>query len=336
MIPNSDRGRSELSVPRDDSAPATTLDANDVCGVLVTYHPDAEFPRRLAAMRRQLGAVVIVDNGSGEAARTMLRELGKDPSIEVVCEPEKRGVATALNIGLARAAARGFSWALLLDQDSRIDADLVAGLLAVYRAFPDRGRLAIIGAGFRDFREEPDATLHGAAADSWEELDYVITSGSLLSLASYREVGGFRDDFFIDYVDTEYCWRARARGFRVIKTRKHLMSHAIGKPSRHRLLWMTKWTTNHPPDRRYYIARNYTILAREQARERARQPPRGRGSGSGRGFPGRWVFKSLGLVFKLAKRVVLYEDRRREKLFALLQGWYHGVRGIAGARRGAR
>jgi rhamnosyltransferase len=299
------------------------LSAADICGVLVTYHPDAQFPARLAAMRRQLAAVVIVDNGSGGAAQTMLRELAADPAIEVVCEPVNRGVATALNVGLARAAARGFAWALLLDQDSRIDADLLAGLLAVYHAFPDRERLAVVGAGFRDFREEPDATEHGAAPDSWEELDYVITSGSLLSLEAFARVGAFRDDFFIDYVDTEYCWRARALGYRIIKTRRHLMTHAIGNPSRHRLLWMTKWTTNHPPDRRYYIARNFTILTREQSRDRPR------------GFAGRWIFKSLGLVFKLAKRVVLYEDRRREKLFALVQGWYHGARGIAGPRRSA-
>jgi rhamnosyltransferase len=320
MIPNSSRGRIDPRARCDGSAPATTLAAADVCGVLVTYHPDAQFPPRLAALRRQLGAIVIVDNGSDGDAHAMLRESAEDPAIEVVCEPENRGVATALNIGLARAAARGFAWALLLDQDSRIDEDLVAGLLAVYHAFPERERLAIVAAGFRDFREEPDATKHGAAPDSWEELDQVITSGSLLSLAAFARVGRFRDDFFIDYVDTEYCWRARALGYGVIKTRKHLMSHAIGRPSRHRLLWMRKWTTNHPPDRRYYIARNFTILTREQAR----------------GHAGRWVLESLGLVFKLAKRVVLYEDRRRAKLFALLQGWYHGVRGIAGRRPRAR
>ncbi len=312
-----------MSAPRADSAAATVLAATDICGVLVTYHPDAELPRRLTAMRRQLDALVIVDNGSGSTALAMLRELAADPAIEVVYESENRGVATALNIGLARAAARGFAWALLLDQDSRIDEDLLAGLLSVYHAFPDRERLAVVGAGFRDFREEPDATEHGAAPDSWEELDYVITSGSLISLAVFARVGAFREDFFIDYVDTEYCWRARALGFRIIKTRKQLMSHAIGKPSRHRLLWMTKWTTNHPPDRRYYIARNFTILTREQGRNRPR------------GFAGRWVFKSLGLVFKLAKRVLLYEDHRPEKLFALAQGWYHGARGITGPRRRA-
>ena len=41
------------------------------------------------------------------------------------------------------------------------------------------------------------------------------------------------------------------------------MSHAIGAYSQHSWLGMNKWTTNHSPDRRYYIARNDTVMLRE-------------------------------------------------------------------------
>jgi len=37
----------------------------------------------------------------------------------------------------------------------------------------------------------------------------VITSGSLLPLATYADIGPFREEFFIDFVDTDYCFRAR-------------------------------------------------------------------------------------------------------------------------------
>ena len=33
---------------------------------------------------------------------------------------------------------------------------------------------------------------------------------------------------------------------------------------------MTKWTTNHSPDRRYYIARNDTVMLREYGGYRVR------------------------------------------------------------------
>ncbi len=41
------------------------------------------------------------------------------------------------------------------------------------------------------------------------------------------------------------------------------MSHAIGAITRHNVLGFKKWTYNHSPDRRYYIARNDTVLLHE-------------------------------------------------------------------------
>src|SRR6202044_2225279 len=121
-----------------------------------------------------------------------------------------------------------------------------------------------------------------AAWPAWEEVKSVITSGSLIPLAVHAAVGAFRDEFFIDYVDSEYCFRARAQGYRVIRTTQPLMSHTIGAPTRHSLLGLSKWTTNHSPDRRYYIARNDTVMLREYggyafgswALERLGRPPR--------------------------------------------------------------
>jgi GT2 family glycosyltransferase len=38
------------------------------------------------------------------------------------------GIARALNIGIERAVLRGFSWVLLLDQDSCVEKDMVQTL----------------------------------------------------------------------------------------------------------------------------------------------------------------------------------------------------------------
>jgi rhamnosyltransferase len=145
----------------------------------------------------------------------------------------------------------------------------------------------------------------------------VITSGSLLSLSTLDRIGGFRDDFFIDYVDSEFCFRARALGYRVAMTRKPLMSHAIGASTHHALLGVRKWTSNHSADRRYYMARNDTIMLKEYG-----------------GFPwGTWALKSLGRRVRTCKRIVLYEDAKLAKVAAVAHGWWHGVRGHLGPRR---
>jgi len=153
--------------------------ARDVCAVLVTYHPDAEFSARLREISRQVDAVIIVDNGSTDLEQQRLRGLAEDPAVELIFNIENLGVARGLNIGVQRAIALGYRWALLLD-------------LKIQETFPERNRLAVIGV--------------------------------------------FREEFFIDRVDFEYCLRAKARGYCVIRTRKPLMSHTIGTPTAHRLL----------------------------------------------------------------------------------------------------
>jgi rhamnosyltransferase len=282
-----------------------------VCAVLVSYHPDAELPRRAARILAQVGALVIVDNGSGEATHEMLRRIAADPRVSLVLNSANLGVATALNLGVERVRALGFAWMLLLDQDSDLRDDMLASLIEVRAAYPQPARVAVIGAGFGE--ETP-----AAAGAAWQEVESVITSGSLIPLAVHAAVGPFRDEFFIDYVDSEYCFRARAQGYRVIRTAKPLMSHTIGAPTRHDLLGIAKWTTNHSPDRRYYIARNDTVMLREYG-----------------GYAyGSWALKSLDRRLRTCKLIVLYERSKGRKIAAVLAGWWDGVRGRLGVRGG--
>jgi rhamnosyltransferase len=298
--------------------PEHLTEPKDVCAVLVTFHPDSELPTRLGSITRQVGAVVMVDNGSADAELAMLRDSATDPAVELVLNSENLGLARALNIGMQHAAALGYSWVLLLDQDSRVDGDMVKTLMAVHESFPDKEHLAIIGSGFRErHRRSPKAVKLESCGNEWDEVDTIITSGSLLSLRAFSHVGPFREDFFIDYVDTEYCGRARANGYRVVKTRRPLMSHSIGKPTQHRLLWMKKWTSNHSADRRYYIARNHTVMVRE----------------SGRYPLGSWALVSFLGCMTAFKRITLYEQSKGSKIAAVFLGWWDGVQGHMGRRK---
>jgi rhamnosyltransferase len=293
--------------------------ALDVCGVVVTYHPDAEFSSRLERLSRQVGRVIVVDNGSTGSELRMLSELSTDPSVELVINGENRGVAQALNEGIRRAASRGYAYALLLDQDTQVDEGMVAALLAVYASFPDRAGLAVIGSHYVGASaieiKSPDG--RKAEAAQCDEVEAVITSGSLLPLAAYKVIGPFREEFFIDYVDIDYCVRARAKGYRVVKTKKALMSHVIGSPTRHEWLGLKKSTTNHSADRRYYIARNNTVMLRE----------------SGNYFAGGWAVKSLFRCLRQCRRILLHEGSKAEKIIAVAHGWWDGILGRMGPRR---
>ena len=204
---------------------------------------------------------------------------------------------------------------------------MIEALAAVRDSFPDPAHLAVIGSGYDDefealsapSRERGNRQGDRQGGAAWQDMESVITSGSLLSLAAFAAIGPFREEFFIDHVDTEYCLRARLKHFRVIQTRSPLMSHAIGAPTTHRILWMRKRTTNHAPDRRYYFTRNDTVLLHE----------RGKHPG------GLWILKGLMRSLRTCKRILLYEQMKAAKINAVLSGWWDGVRGRLGPRKAA-
>jgi rhamnosyltransferase len=292
-----------------------------VCAIVVTYHPDDGFAARLGRIVPQVAATFIVDNGSTGTGMTMLRGAAAGATVALICNSENLGVATALNIGARRALAEGFTWALLLDQDTEVDPDMVDGLLAAHASCAGVDRIIIVGSRFRDTHGPSVEPIRlGSRAELWEEVESTITSGSLLSLRAYAAIAPFRDEFFIDYVDTEFCIRARAAGYRIIQTRRPLMSHTVGAPTSHKLPWSTKWTTNHSSDRRYYIARNNTVLLREYGT---------RGGGP-------WLFKSFIRCCRLVKRIAFYERDKTKKIFAVWQGWWDALHGRMGPRRAPR
>ena len=297
--------------------PASSTPAADVYAVVVTYHPDAGFPQRLARLIPQVSRTLIVDNGSGPQALAMLRELAARPAVQLLANLDNLGIAHALNRGVREAAAHGRAWAFLLDQDTEVAADIVEKLLATAASHPDPAHLAVVGSRFRDTtgRGEDQRGLDSRGA-TWQAMESVITSGSLLSLPIYAAIGPFRDDFFIDHVDTEYCYRARAAGYRIIETLEPLMAHTVGAPTRHHVLGGFKWTTNHSAERRYYMARNNTVLLREY------------GTSKGRA----WRYKSFVRCLRLCKRIAYFEADKSLKIRAVAAGWWDGVRGKMGPR----
>jgi rhamnosyltransferase len=294
-------------------------DNQSICAVLVTYHPDNDFPARLARVVSQVGAAVVVDNGSSASELDMLRRATVGAATLVLIEnSENLGIARALNIGVHHAQSLGHAWTLLLDQDTLVDTDMVKQLLSI-QASVAADRVAAIGARFRDTSGQTVEPIRlSAQGNHWQEVESVITSGCLLSLRAYGAIGPFREDFFIDYVDTEFCFRARAAGFRIIMTRAALMSHTVGAATSHTMLGGKTWTTNHSAERRYYIARNNTVMLREYA-------------GFGRGH---WLWKSLSRTFRLTKRIAFFETDKISKIAATWQGWRDAVRGRMGPRRG--
>jgi rhamnosyltransferase len=290
-----------------------------VAAVIVTFHPDPDFKDVFAALLDQVSAIVVVDNGScpGELPA------GDDPTlrdrVEVITNGENRGLATALNQGLRRARERGFSWALTLDQDSSPLPNLVAAAARAFESHPHRERLAAIGATAVDAEDPGDAATRApisASARAYRTMPAVITSGTLHSIPAWERLGGFREDFFIDCVDTEFCLRARARGLEVIQATEPALAHRIGAPSRKWVLGRWMLPTNHSPLRRYYVTRNRISFWKTYART-----------------DGRFVLQDMRQCLREWIGIAFAESDRAAKLRAILAGARDAALGRYGARR---
>ncbi|MBB4266921.1 glycosyltransferase [Roseospira visakhapatnamensis] len=292
-----------------------------VAAVVVTYHADAAgIGDRLARLAAQVDAVVVVDNGSGPDTVAALRAAAEAlPAVSLVLNPDNQGLAAAQNQGMAAALAAGFAWLLLMDDDSTPAPDMVAalarveaahpgafGLLAPRLRYPDSGRvpgfLTAHGRGLWP-RKRP-APESGILADPV----FVIASGSLIRAEAVRAVGPMRADFFIDYLDVEYCFRLTAAGVRLAVVGDAVLDHALGRQTAHRVLGRTVWCSNHAPFRCRAMARNRLRLWRAW----------------GRRHPGWMAQDLLALVVQLW-RVLALEDDGRAKATAILRGLREGL-----------
>src|SRR5258708_29269327 len=120
----------------------------DVLAAVVTFHPGADLTHNLEALRRQVAAVLVIDNGSADFASVERAALAA--GCHVIANSDNLGIAAALNQAADLARAQDYAWLATFDQDSLVPDGALAGLLAVYAAHPDRERIAIMAMSHPD------------------------------------------------------------------------------------------------------------------------------------------------------------------------------------------
>ncbi len=280
-----------------------------ICAVIVLHFPDIGFRNRLHRIIKQVDAVIIVDNSGADAETRDLPDEFAGQQVHFLWNDSNRGVATALNQGVQFAEQYGYQWIILFDQDTEPTERMSSVLLELYQECCKNGGRALVGANYVNGLGAVQVSCDDSIT-SWIPRKTIITSGTLLSLEVYNLIGPFRDEFFIDAVDHDYCLRAAAKGIKVVLSCEPLMHHAIGMQSRHSLAWKKTASSNHSAGRRYYMARNNLILVREYC---LKEPA--------------WAWKSVCYIGKTFILVAFFEKDKVPKLIAMISGILHAVIG---------
>jgi rhamnosyltransferase len=255
-----------------------------------------------------------VDNGSDGESLERLRLASQSFEFELVENGENVGIAEALNRGVRLAIAKGFPWVILLDQDSKLTNGFVVSMFAAWQSHPMRERIGSMHPTYRN----PETGLVPAVLRAEDGGPVAsITSGALMPAWIFEKAGWFDSDFFIDWVDIEYCLRIRAAGYLVADTTEAVLLHTAGHPKRVTFLGFSFQPSHHSAVRRYYISRNRIAVFRRYWRV----------------FP-RWSMLLMYEAFRETVKCFLAEEERPRKLRSLLLGTWDGLTGRMGRRQG--
>lgn len=280
-----------------------------VCAAVVAYAPHIDLLSRvLAAIAPQVAEVFVVANDGGAWSCPL------PPNTTLLKQDRNIGLGGAYNVAARLARDRGFRYLLLLDQDSVASAGMVSLLL---EAFSMTKEIAATGPLWRDSRTGEDGFFlrlspwgmrkHRSSAEV-VSVDFLISSGSLISLAALSDIGPFDETLFIEHVDTEWSLRAQAKGYQLYGVTGARLDHAFGDavlvPSR---LGLGHRFVLYPPERNYYLVRNSIVLWR-------------------RSYTGwRWILGDIRRTVLLALMYTLCVPPRLERLHSILRGVHDGM-----------
>lgn len=277
---------------------------NDICAIIVSYDCDKNIINCINSIEKQVASIVVVDNGSSSSSKEVLEEIIKR-GINIIYNEDNMGIAYALNQGVTYAKEKKYKWVLTLDQDSTATEAMISKMLNVYSSLDDYYKdkvVSIVPSHVEQSSYKESEAVNGSS--SYEEILTDITSGNLVKLDVFDDIGYYNEKMFIDLVDHEFCLRLRSKGFVIIRVKDSILLHNLGNTNVRKLFSKTVYSTNHSPIRRYYITRNRNYIWNKYEE-----------------FYPEWVKHDKKSALKDFVIILLYEKSKLKKVKMILKGY---------------
>ena len=234
----------------------------NLCAVVVWFNPQSlEKPvSNVNSYSKFLHKVYIVDNSECDNSN-----IAKEIQNAVYIPLKKNtGIANALNVGCELAIKDGFEFCMTMDQDS------------VWEETELKKYIEKISENKNEFQNFSPVLKYSSLYSFTENLKHLlfhskqkeffdfqfsdrwITSGSVLNLNVWEELGKFNTELFIDEVDFDYCARFSERGFKNLCLSDVILNHNLG--AQKKVLFINYGA--HSDFRLYYQIRNLLYMCR--------------------------------------------------------------------------
>ena len=189
-----------------DGNEATNPAQRGSCAVVVTYNPDITALLKLVSQLNKETDFLVIDNGSVAIDEVAASIVVYTRCIELIRLDDNEGLAKALNRGINWARFRNYEYVFLFDQDSSLCDLFMARMIDAHieaSRFSENG-IAAIGPRIinpQTMRHTPFKLFSKifwrsdrsfASQEKHFIADFLITSGSLLTLKYIAEVGNMK------------------------------------------------------------------------------------------------------------------------------------------------
>ncbi|QTA88469.1 glycosyltransferase family 2 protein [Desulfonema magnum] len=280
---------------------------DNVTAIIIAYNDFSALYRCIETIYSQADRIFIVDNSTNND-RYAYRD--PDKKIDYFKNKTNIGLANALNIGINKALEIKNDWILLLDQDAVSDENMVSNMIRSYNRSADKNLIAQVVPVVYD--KNSDNYLPSLIYNKFSLkkiftpkkdafVDFQITSGTLVKKNIFSKIGFMDGELFIDYIDFDFCFRLREKGYKILLSHNALLRHSLGKKSKNLFFEFTE----HNSMRVFYQIRNRLIIMK---RFRKR-------------FPFFCISETKNLLVTLLK-IILAENNKIEKIINYFKGLY--------------
>jgi GT2 family glycosyltransferase len=211
--------------------------------------------------------MIVVDNASTDGTAEAVRK--KFPKVKFIKNPKNLGVTGGANAGMKKATG---DYICLVDHDNILEYNMLSEMVNLAESNPKIGVVApkiyywenrdiiwAAGTGMNLLTGE-NIFRGGKDIGQYEKVEeiQVAPANFLVKREVIKKVGLYDDVFFVSYEDTDFSFRVRKAGFKILYTPKAVCYHKI--PLLDKKTGKQRWLF-----RAYWTARNKIIFMRKQS-----------------------------------------------------------------------
>jgi rhamnosyltransferase len=226
-----------------------------VAACVILYNPDNSVLDNIFSYITNFDKTFIFDNSEKPQFDINLL-LNPNPGVAFINDGENMGISKRLNQACDLAIDNNCDFLLTMDQDSFFESDTITNYLNCIQSFAEKEKVAMFGVNYENRPDKMDCKS--------VQKRLLITSGSIINLKAYKDIGRFDENLFIDFVDTEYCFKSILKNYSLVSFQNIYMHHQIG--SIYNKVPLKNFKKNerslHSSVRLYYMTRNFFYLKR--------------------------------------------------------------------------